>query len=104
MRRYPTSAPQRPLGQRDNAPVAELDRFRFRAAFGDLAKATCGIAVRIAGERAMLEAENQHLAQRHAAAQLLALQAVHFDVTHVAEDEARRLIEHAQTLRHVVER
>jgi hypothetical protein len=52
----------------------------------------------------LLGAQNKKLAQRHAAAQLLAAQQVHVDVTHIAEDKPGAAVKHAQALRHVVER
>jgi len=47
---------------------------------------------------------NQEIAQRRACARVLGAQMIHFDVAFVAQGEPRRAVEHAQPLRHVVER
>ena len=62
------------------------------------------VGIGIAGERARCGALHQELAQRRVARHVFGPQAVHFDVAFIAEHETRGAVEHAQALRHGVER
>ena len=85
-------------------PFVISNGLRVGRALAPLYDAFAGIAFGIAGEGAGLGAARQQFAHRHAAAQLLAPQIVHFDEAHVAQDEPAGGVVHAQRLRHVVER
>ena len=99
----PAAARHRPADQHDDAAV-DVVGLGFGASLGDLAQAIGDVAVRIAGERAGGGPAFEQLAQRRAGAAELGPQGVHFEIAVVAQDQPRRAVEHAQPLRHVVER
>jgi len=104
MRRQPAAARHRSAHQRDNAAVPDRRGFGLGAALGDLLEALRHVGIGIAGECARCGALHQELAQRRVARHVFGPQAVHFDVAFIAEHETRGAVEHAQALRHGVER
>ena len=104
MRVHPAAAGHRLAVDRDEAPVAGRGHPCRGAAFGDLLQAGFDISVGIAQKRADLDAMGDEVAHRRAGPRMLGPHAVHRDKALVAEDEPRGAVEHAQALRHVVER
>jgi hypothetical protein len=104
MRRDPAAAGQRLKDQCDGATVPEVNCFCFGVPRGCLLDAIGDVLIGIAGERARLHAPTKNLAHRHALPETLPWQPRHFDIAQIAQDEPARAIEHAQALRHVVER
>jgi hypothetical protein len=100
----PAAAAHRAADQRDEAAVLELDGPGFGSIFRGLAQAigniVSGVAVEIAGSKPV----QQQIAQRRSRARMLSPQVIHVDVDLVAQHQARGAVEHAQPLRHVVER
>jgi len=101
---HPAAARHRLAVDRDEAPVAGRGHPCRGAPFGDLLQAGFDIGVGIAQKRADLDAMGDEVAHRRAGPRMLGPHAVHRDKALVAEDEPRGAVEHAQALRHVVER
>jgi len=98
------AAAHRPADQRDDTAVLQFDRLRFSSTFERLAQAIGDVAVRVAVEVVSGEPMHQQLAQRRSGPRMLRSQIVHVDVDLIAQHQTRGAVEHAQPLRHVVER
>jgi hypothetical protein len=104
MRGEPAARAHRPADQGDDAPVLEFDSLGFGVIFRRLAQAIGDIAIWIAMEVAGSEPMHQQIAQRRSRPRVLGPQVIHVDVDLVAQHQTRGAVEHAQPLRHVVER
>jgi hypothetical protein len=100
----PAAAAHRPADQRDDAPILEFERLGFSSIFGRLAQKIGDIAVRITVEIAGGEPVHQQIAQRRSRSRMFGPQVIHVDIDSIAQHQTRGTVEHAQPLRHVVER
>ncbi len=100
----PAAAAHRPADQRDDAPILEFEPLGFSSIFGGLAQKIGDIAVRIAVEIAGGEPVHQQIAQRRSRSCMFGPQVIHIDIDSIAQHQTRGTVEHAQPLRHVVER
>ncbi len=104
MRRDPTAARHRLVDDVDDAAVACLDQPVEGLSLRDAVHDVADVLIDVAGEIAGLLAMHDELAQRAAGPHDLRLEIVHREVRTVAHHDAAVRVEHAQALRHVVER
>jgi hypothetical protein len=100
----PSAARHRLVDQRNDAAVGRLDDLARGVALRDLGQQLGAIAFRISGEVPRRLAALEEVAQQDPGLHLIGRQAIHLDVTLIAHDEPGIGVEHAQPLRHVVER
>jgi hypothetical protein len=104
MRRDPAAARHRPADQRNGPSVLDLDRLGLGPACSHLTQAIRNVLIGIAGERRGRNTMREKFAQRRSEVRQFGIQVVHLGVALVAEHKPRRAVEHAQALRHVIER
>ena len=104
MRRDPAAAGRRLVLQRDHAAVVEMRDHVDIFAMRELPPQAREIGVDIGREIAGLLAQPQDFRERAAGLHDIGRQIVHLQVTLVADHEPFLRVEHAQALRHVVER
>ena len=104
MRGYPTAVRHRRVDRMNGAAVARAHDPLRNVAGGDAVHDLLAVLVGIAGEQSGLPAMLDQLAQRAAGLHHVGRQFIHAQISPVADDDAAGRIEHAQTLRHVVER
>ncbi len=100
----PAAAAYRPVRERDDAAVLHLVRGAGALSLRDAGRGFGRVSIRVAGEGPRRPAVLEQVAQRAAGRDLLGLQAVDFQVAFITQHQPRRGIQHAQALRHVVER
>ncbi len=104
MRRDPAAARHRLVHHVHDAAVARLDHPAEGFSLRDVVHDVANVLIDVAGEIACLLAVRDQLAQRAARLHDLGLEVVHRQIRPVAHHDAAGRIEHAQALRHVVER
>jgi len=104
MRRHPAAVSQWTHDQRNRPAVRELEGFSLGKARRRLSKGGGDILIGIAFEMTGRRAVNEDFPQRRPRAEILRRQPGHFDVAAIADDEPGGAVEHAQPLRHIVDR
>ena len=104
MRGYPTAVRHRRVDRVNGAAVARAYDPLRNVAGGDAVHDLFAVLVGIASEQSGLPAMLDQFAQRAAGLHHVGRQFIHAQISLVADDDAAGRIEHAQTLRHVVER
>ena len=104
VRRNPSAVRHRPVGDVIDAPVLHFDHAVGDFAFTHLAHDRVEIAVDVARERADFDAMREQLAQRAAGLRDFGRKIVHLPVLIVDDDQPAGCVEHAEALRHVVDR
>ena len=100
----PAAACDRLVDHVNGAAIGQIDGDIAEVALAILRHQLGNVRIRIAVERTSSFAVRNQLAQADADLRRLRRQAVHFHVPLVAQQKARVIVEHAQTLCHVVER